>query len=929
MIILTITYSARVAIINNLVKTQLSLAEIKITCLDISLASNMTIMVNQLCLQSPKADIDIFDMTVQWQYSRQFSITDLDVRLADIKGTEHLFSNTKYISQGTKQQSNSQQSNKPRRNNQDFSQLLSTTLRAYTEQIRQFKLPIKVNITEISYLPFTDISKPETPKVLAQAQRKRPYRASLSVVDNNLSFLLRNAENIAFIKAKLTKNKHDFSIALSSKLDLLKSFATTHQLPITTALQNALHANEISGNVDALIEYQAGSVSMHNQLRDLIITSENGIGKSGAFKLSGALNFQSRLNLLAKEVTNKIGNQAKSDLTDKDNAQIKLTFVGKNEISLEYSAAQLLTLLEESELAPPIISLLNDNPLANLTLKLQDSATLSLNNKKAYLSQFEISARGDKRTHQLTLEHITFALPDEFADRKLTLTDSAINDSAINDSHANTLKKPKQAAHQSIQSTKIRPHALTIERFILDSQLNLAGLAKFTPEPVVIHLAGSLKQNETQTTLILTEPSSITVNNLTAFKAQNNAKNNLTAREPAPNKPKTLLDLNTFTAKLTGSLQRLENNPLSLQLTVHGQGAHLKIPEILHLKSFELSSQINGKLDDIQMNTTAQADGVDLGTIVITGPVLSPKIQVAANKLPLTDLLSLDIQLPAKIELINGALDYSVSGQLADLSNLGNTPFDVSVAVTAASGEVDGIWLQELNWQQNFTLLSGKITTKPNVEENLTVALIETPTPISKLSMNTHWTFNKSFKLSASKLKADVLGGSFYIPKIHWPFEQSHSVNVQLHSIDLAQAFALEKKQGVVVTGNISGQIPVTFESEKYIIEDGELHNISNGLIQIIDNPAVAALKANNSQLALAFDALQNLHYDQLSSAVSMGEDGYMLLETVIKGRNPDINNDVNLNLNLSYDLLGLLESLSITSRFEKNIIKGLQKNKE
>tara|TARA_B110000467_G_C18226503_1_gene426138 strand:- start:182 stop:1045 length:864 start_codon:yes stop_codon:yes gene_type:complete len=287
------------------------------------------------------------------------------------------------------------------------------------------------------------------------------------------------------------------------------------------------------------------------------------------------------------------------------------------------------------------------------------------------------------------------------------------------------------------------------------------------------------------------------------------------------------------------------------------------------------------------------------------------------------------MQLPLKVDLIDGLLDYNVSAHLADLSHIENTPFDVSVAVTSLSGEVDGLWLQELNWQQHFTLLAGKITTKPNTSENLTVALIDTPTPITQLSINTNWTFNKSFKLSASKLKADALGGSFYIPKLQWPFEEGHSVNVQLNSIDLEQVLALDKKQGIVVTGNISGQIPVTFDGEKYIIEKGELYNISDGLIQVSDNPAVAELKANNSQLQLAFDALQNLHYHQLSSAVSMADDGYMLLETVIKGRNPDIDNDVNLNLNLSYDLLGLLESLAITEQFEQGIIKGLQKNKE
>jgi hypothetical protein len=50
-----------------------------------------------------------------------------------------------------------------------------------------------------------------------------------------------------------------------------------------------------------------------------------------------------------------------------------------------------------------------------------------------------------------------------------------------------------------------------------------------------------------------------------------------------------------------------------------------------------------------------------------------------------------------------------------------------------------------------------------------------------------------------------------------------------------------------------------------------------------------------------------------------------MLLDTAIKGRNPDLDNDVNLNLNLSYDLLGLLESLNITEHFENKVIKGLQ----
>jgi hypothetical protein len=874
LIVLTITYSARISVINNLVKTHLSLSQIEVTCLDISLASNLTLNVDKVCLQNPKADIELVDMAIQWQYSSTFEVTDIDVQLVNIKGTEHFFSNTNNAPQSKKQQNS---------NNQSFSQLLSTTLPPYAHIITQFKLPVKINIAKIAYLPFTAINKSKKSKEYTQYQRKTPYSATVSGADNIFSFTLRDTEKVEFLKAKLTKNEKNFSIALSSELKQLKTFADIHQLPITTEMQETINAIDISGNVYLTIEYHNDSLSMKNQISVLKIYAKNGIGSSGEFKLLGEIDFQSQLNL----VPEKTIDNAKNKLANEGNTKIALMFTGTNELSLEYNQPQLFAILEENKVSPQIISLLKDNPFEYIKLKAQENTTLTFNNKKALLSNVEISTHTDERSNLITLNNIAFALP-----------------------HSNNNHKNNKQARTKAQSLKV-------QSFIIDSQLFLTQLKEFTTEPITIHLEGSLKKTEKQTNLNLAQNSSITTNSIVMLKQQNNKSS------------KNILNLETLTTKIEGSVQLIEENPLTMNLKVHSQASQFSIPKALQINSFDLFSTIKGNLDDIIINASTQADGIDLGSIVITGPILSPKLLVAANKLQLTDLLSLNIQLPTTIELVNGELDYSLSGHLADLNNIESTPFDVSIAVTSASGEVDGIWLQELNWQQHFTLLAGKVTTKPNAKENLTVDLIEAPTPVSKLSINTSWTFNKSFKLSASKLKADILGGSFSIPKLQWPIEHGHSVNVQLNSIDLEQVLALDKKQGIVVTGNISGELPVTYDGEKFIIEDGKLHNISNGLIQVMDNPAVAELKANNSQLQLAFDALQNLHYHQLSSAVSMSDDGYMQLDTVIKGRNPDIDNDVNLNLNLSYDLLGLLESMSITQRFEKSIIEGLQKNKE
>ena len=866
LILLTTTYIARIAVINNLAKEQLSLANIKLTCLDFSLTSNMNIMVDKLCLKSPKADIEIFDTKVQWQFSPEFKVINVDVKQANVIGTEHLFSD---------------QDNDTENNEADSNSQISSVLQPYVKQIKQLNLPTNINVSKLTYLPFDSVAHLEHSNISTQRPLTTSYIASLSAVNNSIYFSLKNASNVEFIKVTLDKNKsinkqeEGFTIDLSSKLTILKNFVNVHQLPIKAELQNTLSHTKISGDINSVITYKNDILSVNNQVTELDISAENGVSKSGPFQLTGALNFHSQLAL----ATNKTLN---STSTDTDNS-ISLKFSNKNTVSLNYSQSHLMPILEEKKVSSALISILKDNPLANLTVSLADNATLSLNDKNLNLSGIEVTAYGDEREHLIELTNVDFSLASD----------------------------KNEISAQPLAN-------LAIERFIIDSEIKLADIASYTTLPVSLHLEGSLDKINQKTMLSLTKNSIVTAKNIMLTKQNAKAK-----------KAKMLLGLKTLSSTFEGNLQLLDNKLLSVSLKTQSQASQINVPKTLQINSFELISKIKGNLDDIQINATTSADGVNLGSIIVSGPALTPKIQVAANDLQLTDLLSLNIQLPTKVELIDGLLDYSVSGQVTDLNDIKNTPLSASVAVTSASGDIDGIWLQELNWQQHFTILAGKITTTPSKKENLTVELIETPTPISKLSINTNWTFNKHFKFSANKLKADVLGGSFSIPTLQWPFEHGHSVNVQLKSIDLEQVLALDKKQGIVVTGDISGQLPVTFDGEKYIIEDGELHNISNGLIQVIDNPAVAELKASNSQLQLAFDALQNLHYHQLSSAVSMGDDGYMLLETVIKGRNPDIDNDVNLNLNLSYDLLGLLESLSITQRFEESIIKGLQKNKE
>ena len=850
------TYSARIGIINNLAKEQLNPYQLSITCLQINVGSDLSLALDKLCLQHPKANIEINKLTLNWHYKSSIEVADVNVNDINIIGTDHLFARADNVNEDNSQAAN-----------HSVTQQLSNLLRPAIDQIQKLQLPTKIAVNKISYSPFNASDS--------------VYLAKFSLSQNNALLSLSKNLNENIVGVELNRVQEKFSLDITSNLKRLKGFAAQHQLPVTTELENIFKDLAISGALNAKLTYENEALKLTTKLNDIVVKSENGIANSGAFQLTAAFNFNSHLPITPNNSTFD-----NSSTKSSDNSELSLTFTKENFMSLNYDQSHILALLEKHKTAHAIIALLEKNPIDELKITLPNNSLLALNNKKIGLSAIEVSASGDHRIHKINLARVN----------------AKLNSNSVN-----------------------KLHQLKVENFTLDSQINVAELAELTPKPITMHLSGSLEKLENNIALHLTKASTIQADNILLSKAGKTGQNKMLFSAKAL----TTTAVGNIEFSLDKPLNDALYNALNVKLDLDSHISNLTVPKAIQVDNVNITSKINGNLADININAIAQADNVKLGSIIVSGPALSPKLQLAGNALQLTDLLSLNVQLPTKVELIDGLLDYNVSAQITDFSKLNNTPFDVSVAVTSASGDIDGIWLQELNWQQHFTLLAGKITTLPNSKENLTVELIETPTPISKLSINTNWTFNKSFAFSANKLKADVLGGSFSIPQIQWPFEHGHSVNVQLKSIDLEQVLALDKKQGIVVTGDISGQLPVTFDGEKYIIENGELHNISNGLIQVMDNPAVAELKANNSQLQLAFDALQNLHYHQLSSAVSMADDGYMLLETVIKGRNPDIDNDVNLNLNLSYDLLGLLESLSITQRFEEGIIKGLQKTKE
>ena len=878
------SYFARVAIVKSFFKDELALYQANISCLDFRLTTSLELSVNKLCLLTPQAEINIQDMTIEFHPTAEQKIKRIDIASVTIKGTTALFN---------------QRKNSPKNNN---SAAIVKQLDSYLTHLAQMNLPFNINVAELRYSPFLLASNKKSNN--ADVTKTGDYLGQFSVVQNTMRFSLKDFQQNVFLSLKLSTNKgkkSPLTINFSGQLTPLKHFLFKHKLALTPAMLNTLARIELSGSFHNRINYQAGQLTLVSQLNDFSFSAVQGVKESGPFELSGALNIHAKVDL------NK-DNQAINNY-----GQIDIEFQQNNVLQLEYSQQHIIDYLRENALSPELITLLIDNPLEQLALRPKGKLTYNLSNQQLSLSSIAISAESDLHIHQLNLANITLDFKHFMASgRTHTMTLAAKN-------------KPKSVNYISRTDEHRNESALLVQfDFKLDSKLLLSTLNNFTQLPVEFKLQGFITQSHQQTTIHFDQNSSFTSDNI-AHSAEQKTSD------------KKFFTVKQLKTRIHGDVQFLNKKTIFLNLTTDSQAKKIRIDKIIELKNFTISSKISGDVSNIKINASATADHIPLGDIAITGALAQPNITLSAKALPLTELLSLNIKLPTKIDLVEGTLSYSIKAQATDLTNLQNTPFVISVEIMSASGEVAGIWLQELNWQQDFNFLAGTLTSLDNADltlsghskDNLTVALIDTATPISKLSITTSWHYQKDFKVSVTQLKGNILGGSFSIPKIQWPLEHGHSVDVQLTSIDLEQVLALDKKQGIVVTGKISGQLPINYDGKKYTMAKGELHNVGNGLIQVINNPAVQELKASNSQLQLAFDALQNLHYHQLSSDVSMADDGYMLLETVIKGRNPDINNDVNLNLNLSYDLLGLLESLSITEQFEKRIVNGLQKNKE
>jgi hypothetical protein len=742
---------------------------------------------------------------------------------------------------------------------------LPRLIRQQLHNITLLSAPVDINVQSFVYQPFSDNTDNEN----------QFYLGKFSATEQQLLLSLSEPEEGEVLLLEVTKKEQGFNAKLSAELARLRTFLRNHQtvLPSDFAMlltDPILESWFVSGHIESQINWHEQSLQMSNQLTDFYFQAEQVIAQEGAINLTASLAWQASL---VAEV-------------------MEIDFTQGNDMHLAFDQPAVVKLLTEKAVAPQLTQFLTDNAMDNFALEPLDSITVDFAMQTIHSDGVVLSSNNLNEPVKFSLNNIALNYHD------------------------------KSAISADLQAAE----------FSFAGPIKLAQLNPFTQQPIIINVVGDIEQQH-DFWQIEFAPSSVVELSQLALPADITKDNpQVTSKKSQPSFKKLFSHWqgNVAIPKINTQSQSPDIADMNFDLQIDNQIKQLNLPQILQLKTLELNTEFSGSFADIAIKAKVIADKLPIASAKISGDILQPNIDVFAKDILITDLLALQLKLPIELKLIDGMLTYQLSGKINNTDNLMANPMTLALTVKDVIGDVDGTWLQELNWQQKFILQNGQVKSlvdDSNSENNLAIAKIDTATPIINLSTKTVIDFeNNEVKVKVNNASGKLLGGRFELEQAQWPFSQGSVVNVKLTKIDLEKLLELDQKQGIVVTGFVSGILPISYDGEYFLIKEGSLHNVGEGLIQVYNNPAVEELKASSTELKLAFNALENLHYHHLSSDVSMADDGYMLLITTIKGRNPDLDNEVNLNLNLSYDLLGLLESLNITEHFESKVIKGLQK---
>lgn len=270
-----------------------------------------------------------------------------------------------------------------------------------------------------------------------------------------------------------------------------------------------------------------------------------------------------------------------------------------------------------------------------------------------------------------------------------------------------------------------------------------------------------------------------------------------------------------------------------------------------------------------------------------------------------------------KIKNVSGHLGAGAQfewkqGQLTSSANL--TFKDLSATFGAIT--VDG-----MNSHITFDSLSPLST--PNAQ-TLHIATLHGPLILENGTLRFSLVNNTEFTLE--DMRWQMGKGQFYTKETTVDLANLNNSRFTLwvKEIQLADLIALDPEQ-FRATGTLSGKIPFVIQNGNTLIERGYVSTNAPGTIYY--TPPFSQIGKREKNLELVFSLLTEFHYDSLSLALHNTSPSHVDMLFKMKGLNPDVQEGrmVHLNINLSGNILEMIQSGLAVYQMPLNLIEGIQ----
>lgn len=213
------------------------------------------------------------------------------------------------------------------------------------------------------------------------------------------------------------------------------------------------------------------------------------------------------------------------------------------------------------------------------------------------------------------------------------------------------------------------------------------------------------------------------------------------------------------------------------------------------------------------------------------------------------------------------------------------------------------------------------------IPSSITIALIDIGLPVENTSAD--YALNADLmSVDIENLRMTAFGGVITADPFSFHTETGrNTLTLRAESIDLSDLLSLNEFEAIEVSGNIAAVLPVTIENDAVTISNGTLTGEpAGGVIRYLPDGALD--EADASTLGLVRRALSNFEFNTLSSDVNLTDAGDLNLQLRLTGRNPDLDGErpVVLNLGVENNIPQMLKSLRAARAVEEILEKRLNK---